>query len=91
MADTVYIQIRHKETVAGVEWNDAQYLTQAEYAAPGAQLKIDAEKAKRVAAFASLIQNPPKQVDPTKDELVAQKLQLVAQVAELDVKIAGAK
>lgn len=91
MADTVRIQVTHKEVVLGADWQDAQYFTEAEYAAPDIQSRIESEKSRRINQFTFRLQNPPLQEEPTKIQLQDEKAELLKRVAELDSKIVGAK
>lgn len=90
MADSIFIQVRHKEFTPVGEYNDAQYFPQAQYASVP-QSTIDAEKNKRVAAFVFAIQNPPPPVELTKIQLQDAIAVLDIQKADLVDKLAKAK
>lgn len=79
--------MRVKENTAVGEFNDAIYFTEAEFAAVSQQEIID-EAQKRIDQWVFGIQNPPVAIEPTKEQLLEQKVQLEAFVAELNSKIA---
>lgn len=90
MADQVWVQVRFRTPTEVGEYQDALYYPLSDYAGLG-QAKIDDEKAARAASYVSAMKNPPAPIVPTKQQLQDAKAQLVAQVADLDVKIAAAK
>ena len=97
MAQQIMVQIRFQEDVnikgMNLQYSDALYYAPDVYAAMK-QSDIDAVKAQRVAAWVDVVTNPPKPVEPTKEELIAQiaamdeqKVSLEAQKAEIQAKI----
>ena len=83
-------QVLVKEEVNGIEYKDAIYYTPEEWQTL-TQKEVNDEIEKRVTNFDNAIKNPPVQVEPTVEELQAQKAelqaQLTAQIADLDAKI----
>lgn len=102
MANTYRVQVLTNTFVPelGYNYQDAQYfdiplgMTMADFRAMN-ESKVLAEESKRIASRVSEKLNPPKPKEPTKEELMAQKAELLAsaeaQLAELDAKIATAK
>lgn len=100
MANTYRIQVITKEFIpeVGTEYQDAQYfdvpvdMTIEQFQAEK-EAEINAEKEARIQRYVDAVKNPPPVVEPTKEELMAQKAELLAQaeaqIAELDVKIAA--
>lgn len=83
-------QVIVKENVGGIEYRDAIYYTPEEWETL-TQAEVDAEIDKRVTNFDNMIKNPPAPVEPTKEDLEAYRVELAAQLADLDTKIAVAK
>ena len=94
MTEQVMIQVRFKEKVningVDTEYNDALYFTQAEYSVK-TQIEIDTLKQERIDNWANVVKNPPPYVAPTKGELQIQKVDLEAQLAEVNTKLLTAK
>lgn len=88
--EQIFIQIKYKVTTEVGEFNDALYYTQSDYQNIP-RYQIDTEKQSRIDNFINLIKNPPIAKDPTKQELQNAKSVLLAQIADLDIKISGAK
>lgn len=85
-ADTVRIQVLFEESTKYGAYQDAIYYTEAEYAAVK-QADIDAEKVKRVAAYEKAVEEAPAPVEPTLEELQAEKSELEARLTEVEQKI----
>lgn len=80
-------QVLVNEKVNGTEYNDAIYYHPDDWENLK-QSEVDKEISRRVDNFKDALENPPTPVEPTKQELMDAKAQLVAQVAQLDVEIA---
>ena len=90
MPDKVMIQVRFsKQTTLG-EYNDALYYTQADYASLD-PVVVEAEKQSRADAWVNAVKNAPTSVEPTKEELQAQKAVLEEQLADVNTKLLTAK
>lgn len=85
-ADEVFVQLRFKEQTEVGEYNDAIYFSEVAWANRD-QAAIDAEKAQRVANFVEAVKNPPPPVEPTKEELEFQKVELEKQIEEINNKL----
>lgn len=90
MSEQVFIQVRFQEETEFGEYNDALYFTQAEYSSKQ-KSEINSLKQARVDGYVDAVRNAPTAKEPTKQELIDEKEKLLIQVADLDVKIAGAK
>lgn len=90
MSEQIMVQVRFKEQTEVGEYNDALYFTQAEYQSK-AQVEIDALKQGRINNWVNAVKNPPVYVEPTKAELQEQKINLEAQLAEVNTKLLTAK
>lgn len=95
MSQEVFYQIRFKEKVningMEIEYSDALY-----YPTLPDQSVIDAVKAERVANWTEAVKNPPKPVEPTKEDmereiqaLEEQKVSLESRKVELQGKISA--
>ena len=58
MSDQIMIQVRFRKSYKDIEFNDALYFTQAEYALK-TEDEIDAMKEERFQAWCNIIDNPP--------------------------------
>jgi len=90
MADQIRIQVVHKEQVEirpgqFVDWCDAQYFSESDWLTKD-QSKIDAEKEKRIANFVNAIKNPPKPVEPTREDLIKEQIAIDEQVTQLEAR-----
>ena len=89
MSDTVRIQVIFEEKISGTTFRDAIYYDSIEdYDMAVISGAHEDEKDTRIAKFEDSINNPPVQIPPTKDELIAAKAELLIRVAELDAEIA---
>lgn len=94
VSEQIMIQVRFKEKVVingnETEYNDALYFTQEEYQAKS-QSEIDMLKQERVTNWTNVIKNPPAFVEPTKAQLQEQKINLEAQLVDVNTKLLTAK
>ncbi len=90
MPDKIMIQVRFSKQTSIGEYNDALYYTQAEYASI-APAVVEAEKQARVDAWMNAVKNAPPPVEPTKEELQAQKTYLEEQLTDVNTKLLIAK
>ena len=100
MADSVKVQVRFsKRTAQGVEFNDALYFTQEEYAALSPE-QLEAMKQARFDNWQEIVitasNRPP--VVPTRQELEQRRAELelhrqsvVSEINELDRQISGGR
>jgi hypothetical protein len=91
MTEQVKIQVIFEEQVSGATYRDAiYYSSMAEYQSKVADGSHEAEKSKRLTNYSNLINNPPAPVVLTKEQLQADKANLLEQIAQLDAQIAVA-
>ena len=94
MANTYRIQVITKEFVpeVGTEYVDAQYfdvpanMTIEQFKASN-ESTINAEKATRIANYVDAVKNPPKPVEPTKEQLEAEAQSIADQKVALDQRL----
>ena len=83
----IRIQVKVKEFVRelGHDYCDALYYTQEQYYSL-TQDDVDREVYRRIANWIEAIKNPPVQAEPTEEQLVAEKLALEEQIAQLTAR-----
>ena len=84
-----FIQIKFQEDTPYGAFCDALYFTESEYATK-TQSDIDALKTERCNNYIATIENAKNApvVEPTKEELEANKVSLLTQIAEIEAQIA---
>ena len=92
--DTYKLQVITKDMTEVGEYQDAQYYTcspsiSVAECIQSHQEEIAIEKEKRLANYVSAVKNPAPVVPPTKEQLSAEKSDLVARIAALDEQIKG--
>jgi hypothetical protein len=93
MANTYRIQVITKEFVpeVGVEYQDAQYFdvpltTKLEDFIAQKEAEINAERDARISRYVESVKNPPAPVEPTQEQLEAEKLAIEEQVTQLEAR-----
>ena len=93
MAYTYRLQVQTKTFVPeiGHSYNDAQYFevsagTNIDDFIRDNEQKIKDEEARRIANWVDAIKNPPVQAEPTEEQLVAEKVALEEQIAQLTAR-----
>lgn len=88
MTETVKVQVIFEEMVGGVLFRDAiYYKDMAEYQAKVSDGSHEAQKALRLANYEDAKNNPAPVVVPTKEQLRAEKSELEARLAIIEVEI----
>ncbi len=88
--DKVMIQLRFSEVVNvkgnNLEYVDALYYTPEQWVNIK-QTDIDAKKTERIANWLNVLNNPPTVIEPTLEDYINQRDELVKQIDELTKKI----
>lgn len=86
MEQKTFIQVRFKNTTdKGVEFNDALYFPIEDWEKK-TQEEIDTLKEERFNNWKQAVENPPAPVEPTKEQLEAEKLQIEEYITNLEAK-----
>ena len=89
-ADQVKVQVVIEDTVNGVSYRDAIYFPDmATYEAKVADGSFATERQARITNFDNAMKNPVPYVPPTKEQLIAEKVDLQSRIAVLDAEIKG--
>lgn len=92
MADLIRVQIMYEREHKGVQFRDALYMSESEWAvAKNDTRAIEAEKQRRYDRWVAVIENPPPPVELTEAEAEAEVAELTAKLAEANFKLAKAK
>jgi len=86
MEEQIFVQVRFKnKTEAGIEFNDALYFPIEKWE----EIKkedIEILKEERFNNWKQAVENPPVPVEPTKEQLEAEKLQIEEYITNLEAK-----
>ena len=89
-SEQVKVQVVYTKTTPYGDYTDAIYYPDmATYQSKKSDGTLETEKSLRIDNYLNAIQNPPPFVEPTKEELQAQKAELQKQMDSLDAQIAA--